>query len=279
MTKRRMVLALLTVAVLAGVAAAQPVPAPSDMRGAPSVTVPNDPATALREANAAATAGDWSRVSAYVDPLLGADRVRSLERADLAEAHRLAGIAALYATPPRRDLAETHFLEYLRIDLDGQLDPSLYPPEVITVFSDVRVRHASELRARRPVKRYAILTLVPPFGQFQNGDRVKGIVVGSLLAAFVATNLTTYFVLRSWCERLQGPAGTSAGCDETSDRNASASTLRGLNITAGVGLILTYAYGVYDGVRGYGRSRRERILVPYATATNTSGSVGVHLKF
>ena len=33
--------------------------------------MPSDPAIALREANAAATAGDWARVAALVQPLLG----------------------------------------------------------------------------------------------------------------------------------------------------------------------------------------------------------------
>jgi hypothetical protein len=256
-----------------------PAPEPPLDGGPPSSTAPSDPAAALREANAAAASGDWARVSAFVEPLLA----RSLEQDDLADAHRLAGIAALYAQPPDRELAERHFLEYLRIDLDGQLDPALYPPEVITFFSDVRARHAPELRARRPktYKRYAVVTLLPPFAQFQNGDRTKGIVIGSLLGVFLVTNITSYLVLRSWCETLVGPDGkkTSAGCDNTTNRNDSAATLRGLNITAGVGLILTYVYGVYDGVRGYGRPRRERTLAPYATSTNTSATLGVQLNF
>lgn len=274
--------ALLLVMLLAGTAVAQPAD-PYPAEGAtpeqappPPLVAPSDPATALREANAAATAGDWAKVSAFVEPLLA----QSLDRTNLAEAHRLAGIAALFATPPRRDLAEYHFLEYLRIDLDGQLDPALYPPEVITFFSDVRVKHAPELKARRPQKRYAIVAVLPPFAQFQNGDKVKGIVVGSLLGVFLATNITTYLVLRSWCDTLTGPTGkTSAGCDATTDRYSSAKTLRGLNITAGVGAILTYVYGVYDGVRGYGRSRREPTLAPYATSTNTSAVLGVRLTF
>ena len=242
----------------------------------PAVVIPSDPAIALREANAAATAGDWARVAAYVEPLLA----QSLERTDLAEAHRLAGIAALYAQPPRRDIAERHFLEYLRIDLDGQLDPSLYPPEVITFFSDVRARHAAELRARRPkTKRYLVLNLLPPWGQFQNGERTKGIVLGSMLGVFLTANVASYLVLRSWCTKLNGMNGTSAGCDETTNRNDSAETLRRINITAGVGLIITYVYGVYDGVRGYGRTRREPTLMPYATSTNTSATLGVRLNF
>jgi hypothetical protein len=229
-----------------------------------------DPSSALREANTAAAEGDWERVRAVVESLLAT----SLDRADLAEAHRLAGIAAILGQPSRRDLAERHFLEYLRLDLDGHLDPALYPPEVTQFFADVRARHASELRARRPkARRYAVLALLPPFGQFQNGDRTTGIVIGSLLGTFVVANVASYLVLRSWCSE------ADLTCDATKDRTSSAETLRRVNITAGVGLIITYVYGVYDGVRGYRRSRRESILAPYATATNESATFGVRMNF
>lgn len=259
-----------------GAAPSAPPPMPPASPTFPPPAGTDDPSVALREANAAATAGDWARVSAYVEPLLG----RQLESADLAEAHRLAGIAALSVQPPNRPLAEHHFLAYLRIDLDGHLDPALYPPDVINVFADVRSRHAGELRARRPkTKRYAILNLLPPWGQFQNGERTKGIVVGALLGTFLAANLTSYFVLRSWCFKQSRDGNESVGCDETTDRNASATTLRSINITAGVGLIVTYVWGVYDGVRDYRRSSRERSLAPYATSTNTGATFGVRMNF
>ncbi|HEY5923024.1 MAG TPA: hypothetical protein VIV11_15195 [Kofleriaceae bacterium] len=258
--------ALAIVLVLAGSAAAQPAIAPS-----------SDPAVALREANAAATAGDWARVSATVQPLLQ----RQLDRADLAEAHRLAGIAALYAQPRNDAAAEYHFLEYLRIDLDGHLDPALYPPEVVNFFNNVRAQHSAELKARRPKgKRYWPLTLAPPFAQFQNGDKVKGIVLGSMIGAFAITNVTTFFVLRSWCTPVsRDGGGSSVTCDDNKDRSRTATTLKGLNIATGVGLIVTYVYGVYDGIRGYRRDTRERALTPYASSTNGTAVIGVHLNF
>lgn len=255
---------LVIVMVLAAGAAAQP--------GQPPV----DPAVALREANAAATAGDWARVSAFVQPLLA----RQLDRADLAEAHRLAGIAALLAQPANHADAEQHFVAYLKIDLDGHLDPALYPPEVVNFFNDVRARHAAELRPLRPkAKRYWALSIVPPVAQFQNGDKVKGIVIGSLLGAFAITNVTTFFVLRSWCSHVSGNGGSSSTCDEGGEHASSATTLRGLNITAGVGLIVTFAYGVYDGVRGYRRETRERAVVPFASSTNGTAVLGLHMEF
>lgn len=246
----------------------------------PSSAPPRDPAAALREANAAAAAGDWASVSAYVLPLFDHQLRRQLARADLAEAHRLAGIAAMFEQPPAFDRADYHFLEYLKLDLDAQLDPALYPPEVVNRFNEVRVRHAAELKQLRPKrKRYAALSLVPPLGQFQNGERTKGIVIGSMLGAFAITNVTTYFVLKSWCTRVSHDGNTSATCDDDKNRADAAARLRGLNIAAGVGLILTYVYGVYDGVRGYRRESRERALVPYASSTNEGTIFGVRMNF
>jgi hypothetical protein len=240
------------------------------------VMVPEDSSQALRDANAAASAGDWLRVSAYTDRLLK----RQLDHADLAEAHRLAGIAALFAQPPAYDVAEAHFLAYLKLDLDAHLDPALYPPDVVNYFNDVRARHAAELKALRPQsKRYPVLAVLPPLAQFQNGDRVKGIVIGSLMGAFAITNVTTYFVLRSWCTRVERNGNESVTCDDPKNRADTATTLRALNITAGVALIVTYVYGVYDGVRGYRKDTRERALMPFASSTNGTAVFGVHLNF
>lgn len=243
---------------------------------APPLVVPTDPTLALREANGAATSGDWDRVSQLVGPLLQ----RELDRGDLAEAHRLAGIAALFAQPPRPGVAEQHFLAYLRIDLDGHLDPTLYPPEVVTFFNDVRARHAAELRALRPkTKRYAVLTLVPPFGQFQNGERTKGWIIAGALGTFAAANITTVILQSQWCTRVSRDGKSSRVCDEPTDHVDDAKTARSIQILSAVGLIATYVYGVYDGVRGYRRETRERALVPYASPTSTGGIVGVSMNF
>ena len=147
----------------------------------------------LRDGNTAALAGDWQRVTQLVVPLLQ----RPLAPADLGEAHRLAGIAAFFQQ--QNTDAERHFLAYLRLDLDGRLDPALYPPEVVAFFGDVASRHAAELRALRTrPKRSWLLTLLPPVGQLQNGERTKAYVIGGLLGALLITNLTTYAVFGYW---------------------------------------------------------------------------------
>jgi hypothetical protein len=240
----------LVLVVLARIAAAQP---------------GIDPAATLRDANTAATQGEWDRVSQSVEPLLA----QSLEPADLAEAHRLAGLAAFFHG--NKPLAESHFLAYLRLDLQGHLDPALYPPEVTSFFDDVRVRHAAELRARAPhAKRHWYLTLVPYAAQEQNGDRTKGIVLASLVGAFAITNVSTYFVLRSWCH----DQGSTCDASGTNHFHA-AQRLQTVNVVAGLGLIATYLYGVYDGVSGYRRRDREQSFAPYATSTNTGTVFGI----
>ncbi|MEJ7599211.1 MAG: hypothetical protein WKG01_14990 [Kofleriaceae bacterium] len=224
----------------------------------------------LREGNTAAEAGDWARVTQLVAPLLRGQ----LSPIDLAEAHRLAGIAAYYQQ--QTGAAETHFLEYLKLELDGRLDPALYQPDVVTFFNDVRTRNAAVLRARRPKqKRYFILNLVPPGGQIQNGERTKAYVVGGLLAGFAIANVSSYLVLRSWCTEVSGRDGQSVTCDPASASRTS--RMRALNVASGIGLIVTYVYGMYDGVTGYRRRTREQ--QPFVMPVSGGGVVGLSGSF
>ena len=243
--------AIAVIAVWAVVAHAQPGASTSDV---------------LREGNTAALAGDWQHVAQLVEPLLA----HQLAAADLGEAHRLAGIAAFFQQ--RNDAAERHFVAYLRIDLAGRLDPTLYPPEVVAFFNDVASRHGAELRApRSPPRRSWWLTLLPPVGQFQNGDRITGYVLGGLLGTLLAVNLTTYAYLRAWCNHTDGSAGGGLTCSvDRSDRTRAAMQLRPYNIASGIGVIVTYAYGVYDGVQGYRRRSRELAIQPFVSILQDS---------
>src|SRR6185436_13728464 len=112
---------------------------------------------------------NWATAASLVATL---DLAR-LGRADLAEARRLRGLAAFFAG----NLAgsEIELVAWLSIDLDARLDPSVTPPEAMNFFESVRARHAAELRGLRPKPhRVGALNLLPPWGQFQNGDRTKG---------------------------------------------------------------------------------------------------------
>ena len=208
-------------------------------------------------------------MSALVDPLLRGQ----LPPADLAEAHRLAGLAAFFQQRPAD--AEAHFLAYLRLELDARLDPTLYTPDVVNFFEDVKSRNQAELRARRPKpRRYWLLNLVPPLGQLQNGERTKGIVLGAMLGGFAVGGVSSYLALRSWCTHTSGPSGASYTCDGDGtgkDRARTAGIMRGVAMVSGVGFALTYAYGVYDGASGY----RRRTVTPFIAPGADGGVVGV----
>jgi hypothetical protein len=71
-----------------------------------------------------------------------------------------------------------------------------------------------------------------------------------------------------------GDEGGSVVCD---DRESSASKLRVVNIASGVGLVIAYVYGVYDGVSNF-RRRDERVQ-PFVSATTESTLIGVSGRF
>lgn len=242
--------------------------------GQPAPPAPSDPAIALREANAEATAGNWARVGQLVVPLLS----HQLDRADLAEAHRLAGLVAYFAR--REPDAELQFVAYLRLELDAHLDPALYPPEVVAFFENVRAKHATELRALRPKPRTSfILNLVPPFGQFQNGERTKGWIIAGAFGAFAIANVTGYLMVRHWCTQVTGPNGSSLVCDQSANHDHSARFAQDAEIAGGVGLLATYIYGVYDGVIGYRRREREQMFMPFAAPVTSGAMLGMAGQF
>jgi hypothetical protein len=261
------VVAVATCLALASSAYAQAPDAPPAPMGQPEEPMElKSPAEILRASMDAATAGDWATVGRLMESLLRGQ----LGAAELAEAHRLAGLAAFFQE--RKPDAERHFLAYLQLDLDGQLDAALYPPDVIVFFTDVKSKYNAELRARRPKqKRYWQLSVLPPAAQFQNGDRTKGWILTAALVGLVGTNLATYGLLRSWCD-------DDRTCDPVDgrDRTSAAAKARVVNLASGIGAILTFAYGVYDGVSGYRRdtSTLERTSA-YISSSENDVFVGV----
>ena len=232
---------------------------------------PPDTSAILRAANAAAVAGNWPLVAQYVNPLVYVQQPRPLSTADQAEANRLAGLAAFFLQ--QLPAADARFLDYLRLDPDAHLDPSLYPPEAVSHFEEVRARHAAEMRVRRSHgTRYPEFCWLPLVGQYLNGDHAKAYVTGGVALAFLATNISTFYVLRHYCN----DEGSTCDADGTNHRRA-ARDLQTINIAAGIGMIGTLAYSVYDGIAGYRRetSAEERELQPFAAPTTNGAVFGV----
>jgi hypothetical protein len=250
--------ALAVVVLWIAVARAEPAPSISEL---------------LRQGNTAALAGDWPRVAQLVEPLLQ----HPLAATDLAEAHRLAGLAALFQQ--RTDVAEHHFLAYLRIAPTGRLDPALYPPEAVTFFSDVASRHAAELHARQPPQRSWWLTLIPPLGQLQNEERAKAYVLGGVLGALLVGNLTSYYFLSKWCQVTEGSRGSGLTCYSGSDHSHAAARLRPFNIASGIAVLAVYGYGVVDGIVGYRRRSGDPAIQPFVAASPGSGTLGILVHF
>lgn len=223
----------------------------------------------LMAASAAAEAADWDAVVRDATMVVN-DPQRSI--GDRAEANRLLGLAAYYQE--RHAAAEAHFLAYLRQDLDGRLDPSLYPPELVGFFETVRSTHAAELRALRPrlrPRRTALLNFLPPAGQFQNQEPGKGWMIAGLGAGFLITNLVTYAVLVRWCDQ---PDRTCENDGES--RSDAARTVAAVNRWSGIAAIVTYGYGVIDGFRHHRRtsSATSGVMI---SAWPSAGGVGVGL--
>ena len=222
---------------MAGAAAAQP-----------SLTT-RDPSAVLRAADAEGAAGDWARAGALVATL----ELDHLDRADLAEARRLRGLAAFFAND--LDRADKELYAWLLLDQDARLDPAVTPPEAIGFFEGVRTRHAAELRAHRKPTKHVSLNFLPPWGQFQNGDRTKGWIIAGTGAALIGADVGSYLLLRHWCN-------SDLTCDNNGDRTSSARTLRTANLVAGGALVALYAYGVIDGLWNYRSPQRELVVVP-----------------
>lgn len=229
----------LVLLAIASTAAAQPGP------------TTRDPAAILRAADAEGAAGDWARAGALVATL----DLAHLRADDLAEARRLRGLAAFFAGDLAK--ADQELYAWLQLDLDARLDPAVTPPEAIGFFESVRARHAADLRARRPRSHpTSALNLLPPWGQFQNGDRTKGWIIAGAGAALLTADLGSYALLRHWC------SADDLTCDAGGDRATSARTLRTTNLIAGGALVALYVYGVVDGYWNYRAPQHELIVVP-----------------
>lgn len=205
-------------------------------------------AAILRDAGDALDRGEHQRAA---DLARGVTANAQVPAPDRAEAWRLYGLASFFLE--RFVQAEQAFLEHLKLEVDGRLDPALVPPEALVFFEDVRARHAAELRAYRPApepRRYRALNLLPPAGQFQNGHRAKGWIIGGLGGLALLSNLGSYVILQRWCD-----AGTGVCRSGGESRAGASETLRAVNVASGVVLIGVIAYGMYDGFRHFRPSR------------------------
>jgi hypothetical protein len=85
-----------------------------------------------------------------------------------------------------------------------------------------------------------IWNFIPPVGQFQNGHTARGLIIGGVELASLATAITSYALLSSW----EQPHHEFTGHPE-------ASTMKVVNFVSLGVLAATYFYGVLDGIGHY----------------------------
>jgi hypothetical protein len=181
--------------------------------------------------------GDYEGVVTALRPLVDAD-ASGLTAADRVEALRTFGIASVLTG--RRTAAEGAFVLLLRADPRTELDPTLVRPEAAQFFEEVRARWRAERVAaykRNRGKRYGILNMIPPAGQFQNRQHGKGYALLAAEIALLATNITTGVLLNQW----EGPNKLFIGHEDT------ARALIPVNSTSFALLLTVVAYGIIDG--------------------------------
>ena len=196
---------------------------------------PNAGAALLR----AAAAYEYGDINQVVDSArLITEGVLSSTPAQQTQALRFLGIG-LYLTN-RPSGAENAFTELLRREPETHLDPTSTRPEVVAFFESLR----RQLRLQQQSPRRLIWNFIPPVGQFQNADNIKGWIVLGVGVASLATTVTTLVVLKKWEHQADY---TSA--HPTNTRKA----LQAVNWIAGGVLAAAYIYGVFDGLVGYSK--------------------------
>ena len=205
---------------------------------APTLVAPEMEATlALDRARAAYEYGDMEMVvdSARI-VAEGRSRPTPLQRV---QALRFLGIG-LFLTG-RAEGAEAAFFELLRQKPGARLDPTHTRPDVVAFFESVRARHQSEIQQARPGK-YFVLAFLPPAGQFQNGDRARGITLAAVEAVSLGVAIGTYVQLKSWQNNsdLTFPGHTD-----------DARTLKTLNNLSVAIFAATVAVGIIDGIANF----------------------------
>jgi hypothetical protein len=225
-------------------------------------------ADGLRDAQSALVGADYAQAAALAEPLTHDPYLAPGEHA---EAERIFGLALFFLG--RRAESEDALLAYLKLEPDGHLDPSLYPPDSVIFFEDVRTRHAGEIlivKPRPPRKRFWYANLVPPLGQIQNRKSTRAWVIGAGEVLFLAANITTYALLRSSCDNQ----------NLTCEHPETARALRGANVISGSLFIGTYLFGVVDGFIGYARGDTEPLpAVGFAPLPSGGGVVSYTTPF
>jgi hypothetical protein len=218
-------------------------PAHEEAPPTPPQTPPSTAFAALVRATAAYEYGDMVQVVEAVRPV--AEGTLPANTSQRARALRYLGVG-LFLT--NRALgAENAFSEWLRIDPNARLDPTSTRPEVVAFFENIRHQQVK----REMSSRTFAWNLLPPAGQFQNGQKTKGWILAGVELTSAASAATSWLLVKSWKH-----------ADTTYDHDNLVRGFTWVNWVSGGLLVATYIYGVIDGLVNY-----------YRTPDETTGSL------
>ncbi len=199
---------------------------------------PTDAASSLERVRASYEYGDIDDVVEWSRPI--AEGRLAATAAQRALALRYLGIG-LFLTG-RAPGAEAAFFELLRMRPDTTLDPRTTRPDVVTFFERVRVGHAREIKdsARENNHKTFAWNFLPPAGQLQNGHLARGLLIGGVELASLATAITSFALLTHWEQAHHVFADP-----------AQAQTMKVVNFVS-IGVFgVAYFLGVIDGIGHY----------------------------
>jgi len=240
-------------------------PAP-EAESAPTPPIPEPaprprPTTAISALDQAAAAYAYGDMNVVVESarIIVDGGVPSSTPSERADALRFLGIG-LYLTG-RIEGSRVAFTELLRLRPDTYLDPTTTRPEVVAFFGtlkrDNEARLALEHRANLP---NPIWNLLPPMGQFNNGDRGRGWALAGVMGASFATAVAT----KLWLQSKEQDGHTFGDATDT------ARTMDTVNAWS-VGIFATaYVVGVIDGFVRHGNT---------SAATSSASSEASSLQF
>jgi hypothetical protein len=213
---------------------------PALVGAAPSAATEPDAAATLERALAAYEYGDMDLV--VESARLVAEGRAHPSAAQRVQALRLLGIG-LFLTG-RSEGAETAFFDLLRQKPGARLDPTHTRPDVVAFFESVRTRHSAEIReaARTRPGKHLAWAFLPPAGQFQNGDRARGIMFGAVEVLSLGLAIGTYVQLKSW---------QNTSDDTFGSHTDEARTLKVVNYGAVGVFAATVILGIVDGIANF----------------------------
>lgn len=238
----RAVLGPLMVALLLGGSARGEPPAPSATAPGSLRSESEGARQLLRQAIDLYVVGRYQEAAERLRPLV---ETRVLQdRADQGEALRAYGIS-LFLVGARAG-SERAFRDLLRLEPTARMDPAFVRPEVVGFFEAVRRRHRAEVHEIRRRSSSGAPNLLPPWGQFRNGQRTKGFLILGGEALFLATTITSFALLKSW----EGPTREFGG------HEGAFAPLRTVNLVSAAVLAGILIYGMVDGYVYYRRHQR-----------------------